>query len=45
VQEKDSLALLRAKDETSFHYLRKDKNGERFRFGSSSRWILRHELL
>jgi len=44
-QEKDSLAFLRAKDEPGFHNIRKNKNGDCFRFGSGSRRILRHELL
>src|SRR6266436_4453008 len=45
VDEKDSLASLRAKDESGFDDIRKNKNGHCFRFTFGGRRILRHELL
>jgi hypothetical protein len=45
VDEKNTFATLRAKDEPGFHNVRKHKDSERFRFSFSGCRILRHELL
>src|SRR6266699_4317448 len=45
VHEENSLPSLRAKDEASFDYIRKNKNGHCSRFTFGGRRILRHELL
>jgi len=45
VHEKNSLAPLSAKDEAGFDHIRKNKNGDCFRFTFGGRRILRHELL
>ena len=45
VQEKNSFAPLSAKDEAGFDDIRKNKNGDCFRFTFGGRRILRHELL
>jgi hypothetical protein len=44
VHEKDCFPPLSAKDEAGFHYIRKHKNRDCFRFTFSGRRILRYEL-
>src|SRR5205823_11958587 len=45
VNKENSFASLRPKDEPCFDYIRKNKNGRRFRFDFGGRRILRHELI
>src|SRR6266480_7050259 len=45
VHEENSFAPLSAKDETGFDYIRKNKNGDCFRFNLGGRGALRDQLL